>query len=112
MSTTEKETKVRLLAEIVDALDVVESELTFQVKRLIEHVKPRTEAEAQYFEELKAGYQSAAYMVRTLKRYQEGRLERQKGGAVGQSDGFDHVDAFDGDTGAATPYIDDTGSPA
>ncbi len=101
----------RSLSEVVEALKITESELTFQIKRLLEHVRPRTAAEGKYHEELKAGYQHAAYMVRTLRRYQEGRLKRLDGDYVGSEEGFDSTEAFN-DLGVATPYMDDEESPA
>lgn len=72
--------RARSLDELVDALETVESELGFQVMRLNEHVNPRTEEEAKYHEDLKHGYQSSQYYVRLLKRYHQGRLDRQRGG--------------------------------
>lgn len=69
--------RVDALVDLVDALSVVEDELGFQVKRLNEHVKARTEEEAKYHDDLRQGYASAQTYVRRLRRYHEGRLDRQ-----------------------------------
>jgi len=64
------------LKALIEAATLVEDELLYQVRRLEVHVKPRTEEEKKYHEELRHGYEQAAFYVRTLKRYHEGRLER------------------------------------
>lgn len=90
---------------MIDALDIVGTELSFQVMRLTEHVKPRTDEEGEYHEKLKKGYEQAAYHVRLLKKYHEGRLERQ----TGPNETVDNKDAIIG--GKATPYLDDSKAP-
>ena len=74
---------VRALPELVDALVVVEAELLFQVHRLEEHVKPDTAEEAVYHADLKLGYEQAAKYVGRLKKYHEGRLNKQRRGREG-----------------------------
>ena len=97
--------KTRDLAKLIESLDITGTELSFQVMRLNEHVKPRTTEEKEYHETLKAGYEQAAYYVRLLKKYHEGRLERQ----TGPNESADSKDAIVG--GKATPYLDDSQSP-
>lgn len=105
MSQNSTAPKTRDLARLIDALDVVGTELSFQVMRLNEHVKPRTDEEADYHEKLKVGYTDAAYHVRLLKKYHEGRLERQ----TGPNESADSKEAII--DGKATPYLDDSKAP-
>lgn len=105
----EKERKAKDLVQLIKSLDESGTELSFQVMRLTEHVKPRTETEQEYHDTLKKGYENASYYVRLLKRYHEGRLEKLTGQAIGgATDSTDAIDSF----GAATPYIDDKEAPA
>lgn len=97
--------KTRDLARLIEALDTVGTELSFQVMRLTEHVKPRSDEEADYHEKLKKGYTDAAYHVRLLKKYHEGRLERQ----TGPNESADNKEAIVG--GKAMPYLDDSQAP-
>lgn len=94
----------RSLERLVEALEIVEDELGFQVMRLNEHVKPRTEEEAQYHDELREGYKSSQYYVRLLKRYVAGRLERITGEAhVKDELGDGGID----DSGRAAAFVED-----
>ena len=68
--------KVDRLKTLIAATTTTEDELIYQVRRLEQLVKSRTEEERQFHAELKAGYEQAAFYVRTLKRYHEGRLSR------------------------------------
>lgn len=97
--------KTRDLARLIDALEIVGTELSFQVMRLTEHVTPRTDEEREYLEKLKKGYEQGAYHVRLLKKYHEGRLERQ----TGPNETVDSKDAIVG--GKASPYMDDSKAP-
>lgn len=78
--------KARNLAELVRACEVVESELGFQVMRLTDLVKAKTEEEAKYHNELREGYENSQFYVRVMKRYHRGRLERLMGGSDGEGD--------------------------
>jgi hypothetical protein len=80
----EKFEGTRSLPELVRALQIVDSELGFQIHRLSEHVVPRTESEVEYHGNLREGYELARYWVGILRRYHQGRLER-KGGEVAAS---------------------------
>ena len=75
------EPATRSLAELVRALEIVQEELGFQVHRLNEHVRPRTEAETDYHENLKEGYGKARYWIGILHRYHKGRLDHRSGKA-------------------------------
>jgi hypothetical protein len=81
------------LDKLVEALTLTESELGFQVHRLEDMVSPRTDSEAEYHTNLKRGYSDAKYWVGILKRYHEGRLQRQ-GGDVGPAPSNGGVRAF------------------
>jgi hypothetical protein len=96
----------RSLPELVRALQIVDSELGFQNHRLEEHVKPRTESEVEYFENLKEGYGKARYWLGILRRYHEGRLERL-GENVADSLSLDGID----EKGRATAFADDEDTP-
>lgn len=78
--------KAHDLSRLVEALHIVEDELSFQVHRLETFVTPRTEEEAQHLEQLKNGYAAARPVVRTLKRYHEGRLEWLRAGDISEPD--------------------------
>lgn len=68
----------RSLEEIVAACEIVQTELNFQIRRLDEHVRPRTETEKEYFVNMREGYDKAQYWTGILKRYHEGRILRQQ----------------------------------
>lgn len=94
--------KARNLAELVRACEIVESELGFQVMRLTELVQAKTEEEAKYHNELKAGYQNSQFYVRTMKRYHKGRLERR-----GESPMADDEMVGIDDSGKAAAFFED-----
>jgi hypothetical protein len=70
------EPRTRSLSEVVDAIEIVQSELGFQLMRLDSHVRPKTESEDEYLPKLKEGYEQAQYWIGVLYRYQKGRLDR------------------------------------
>ena len=70
----------RNLEKLVEACEIVESELGFQLHRLTEHVRPRTDSEEEYHENMKNGYANARRWVGIMKRYHMGRLERERAG--------------------------------
>lgn len=65
------------LSQLIEALDLVDNELGFQIMRLSDHVHPRHDDEASYHEALKSGYETARRYVRILRKYHEGRSDRQ-----------------------------------
>lgn len=72
--------KVRDLTKLVEALDIAEDELSFQVHRLSTMVTPRTDEEREHLDRLKEGYAKARPFLRTLKKYHQGRLDRLNAG--------------------------------
>lgn len=66
----------RDLGELIDALYIVEAELRFQAER-VDLNKARTVEEREHFERLQTNYTESAYTVRTLRRYQEGRVGKR-----------------------------------
>lgn len=78
----------RDLARIIEACEIVEAELRFQSERLEQNVRPESSgSDPQHLADLGAGYASSARYVGILRRYQEGRVERVRGGAVSEGDG-------------------------
>lgn len=73
----------------------VEEELSFHAQRLENTVKPETESEQEHIINLAKEYRNAARVVGVMRRYQEGRLrrERQRSGTNGAEVG---------------PFIDET----
>jgi hypothetical protein len=68
--------RTRDLSKVIEALDIVEAELRFQVSRLKEKLKIEREqkgAENEYLERLCQRYDEATGTLVTLRRYQEGR---------------------------------------
>jgi hypothetical protein len=65
---------VRDLGTLIESLAVAESEMRFQVRRLEQHVRPRTAEEEKYHSDLKEGYRTGARYAAILRRYHEGRL--------------------------------------
>lgn len=81
--------KQRDLGKLVEALAETEAELDFQVHRLETMVKPTTESEVEYFGKMLQGYRTASRWVGILKRYQQGRIDRQvQEKAEGQTEDF------------------------
>lgn len=73
------------LPDLVVALRIVEEELDFQVHRLNSMIEPTTQEEREYHGRLKAGYAESYRWVRTLRRYQQGRLDRSQGKTTEQA---------------------------
>lgn len=68
----------RDLTRIVEACEIVEAELRFQVERLTQQVRPeRSDSDPEHLGDLRDGYDNAARYVRILGNYQRGRVERQ-----------------------------------
>lgn len=103
-SGASNEQKVQRLRTLIAAAATTEDELQFQVRRLDVHVKPRTEEEAEYHAELRHGYEQAAFYVRTMKRYQEGRLERLLGGERLEDVEEEEGDGSINEGGVSQPY--------
>lgn len=64
---------VRDLSELIRCLAVAEAEMRYQITRLDNHVRPRTERETKYHQDLREGYRTGARYTAILRRYHEGR---------------------------------------
>jgi hypothetical protein len=99
----------RDVRKIVESAEIMEAELLFQADRLKQ--SGSTENEDEHFADLRRGYESAARYVGILKRYQQGRLEKQQQGGEREREsamptGLDArhralpiVEAYDGEDG-------------
>lgn len=67
----------RDIDEVLNAIDIVIKELNFQVSRLGTTVVAKTADEARYHRDLSQGYRMSSKWLRTLEKYQIGRLERR-----------------------------------
>lgn len=98
-STATEVPRTRSMHRVVEACEDVEQELGFQIRRLNEHVTPRTEEEKEYFDNLKAGYEGAKRWIAILRRYQQGRLDRTRAGEPAPDRDAPSIDE-DGTSGA------------
>lgn len=96
---------IRSIPELVISMRIVEAEMWFQIKRLQEHVKARTEEEGLYFDDLELGYRTSARYIRRLRRYHEQRIARKAATGSTAPETSDHADAIVG--GKATAYTGD-----
>jgi hypothetical protein len=90
----------RDLREIISAAETIEAELLFQVDRLKQRGAGSTTNESEHLMDLRQGYEYAARYIAILRRYQQGRLERQ--GAEREPVGAAAID----DAGRAIPFTE------
>jgi hypothetical protein len=96
--------RTRDLRKVIDALDIVEAELRFQVNRLKGKSKNDLERRGErdeFLERLCKRYDEATGTIVTLKRYHEGRI-----GAIPPRPDTDFPDDVNSG-GVATAYTDD-----
>lgn len=89
--------------EIIDALEVSENEFRFQASRLAQQSEPETESEREHLRDLREGYANAARYAAILRRYQQGRLERER--QIPNEDSGSTVDA----AGRPAAFTEDEG---
>lgn len=95
----------RDLRKVIDALNVVESELRFQVDRLQTKLKAdfeRTGERDEFLTRLCKRYDEATGSIVTLRRYHEGRQEKKDDALVPRPETEFSDDVNDG--GIATAY--------
>lgn len=96
----------RDLKKVVEALEVVGSELHHQVGRIETSVQPDTESENEHLTDLRNGYKAASRYLGILRNYQRARLRRQRGeeAPLPQADGEEDVGVDVG--GRSSAYLE------